>query len=162
MAVRPILHWPDPRLAARCAPVEPGPEIRQLAEDMLETMYAAPGRGLAAPQVGVLSRLFVMDAGWKDGRPAPVILLNPQFIWASEQRVTRREAYLSIPGVVADVARATEVRMRWTAVDGTLREETFAGFASVCLQHEMDHLDGIVVLDHLSPQARQVAASVLA
>ena len=106
-------------------------------------------------------RLFVMDAGWKDGRPAPVILLNPEIIWASERRVTGPEACLSIPGVVADVARAAEVRMRWTAVDGTLQEETFTGFASVCAQHELDHLNGLVVLDHLPPEARQKAEALV-
>lgn len=160
MAVRDILRWPDARLAVRCAPVVPGPELRQLAEDMLDTMYAAPGRGLAAPQVGALSRVFVMDPTWKEGRPAPVILLNPRIIWASEARVTGPEACLSIPGVAAEVARAAEVRLLWTALDGTLREETFSGFAAICAQHEMDHLDGILVLDHLSPAARQAAGMV--
>jgi peptide deformylase len=154
MAVLPILRWPDPRLATRCAPVKVDAEARRLAHDMLDTMYAAPGRGLAAPQVGVLRRVFVMDPAWKDGRPAPVILMNPSIIWASARRIRGPEGCLSIPGVTADVDRAAEVRLRWTAADGTLREETFGGFAAICAQHEMDHLDGIVTLDHLAPDVR--------
>lgn len=157
MALLPILRWPDARLAARCALAVPDAGTRALAEDMLATMYAAPGRGLAAPQVGVLSRLFVMDAGWKEGRPAPVIALNPRLLWASARRVTGPEGCLSIPGVVAVVERAAEIRLGWTAIDGTYREETLAGFAAICAQHEMDHLDGILTLDHLTPDARAAA-----
>jgi peptide deformylase len=121
---------------------------------MLETMYAAPGRGLAAPQVGETIRLFVMDPGWKEGRPAPVILLNPRVLWASPQRIKGPEGCLSIPGVTAVVERAAEVRLAWTAIDGTFREEVLDGFSAICAQHEIDHLDGIVTLDHLVPEAR--------
>jgi peptide deformylase len=153
MAVLPILQFPDACLAARCLSARPDPATRRLAEDMLETMYAAPGRGLAAPQVGVLERLFVMDAGWKDGRPRPVIVLNPEFVWVSPRRIFGQESCLSIRGAVVEVERAAEVRMRWTAIDGTLREETFSGFEAICAQHESDHLDGLLVLDRITPGA---------
>jgi peptide deformylase len=154
MAVRPILRWPDARLAARCTPASPDALTRALAEDMLETMYAAPGRGLAAPQVGVTLRLFVMDVGWKEGRPSPVIALNPHILWAAPRRIAGPEGCLSIPGVTATVERAAEIRLAWTAIDGTFREEMLTGFAAICAQHEIDHLDGIVTLDHLAPAAR--------
>lgn len=157
MAPLAILRWPDRRLAARCAPAVPDAATRALAEDMLATMYAAPGRGLAAPQVGVLRRLFVMDVGWKEGRPSPVIVLNPRRLWASARRVACPEGCLSIPGVLAVVERAAEIRLGWTAIDGTCREEMLTGFAAICAQHEMDHLDGIVTLDHLAPDARAAA-----
>ncbi len=154
MAVRPILRWPDPRLSMVCAPAVPDAATRQLAHDLLDTMYAAEGRGLAGPQVGVLSRILVVDPGWKIGSPAPCIVLNPRIIWASPRRVTGPEVCLSIPGLTVEVGRAAELRLRWMAIDATERDHLFAGAAAICIQHEMDHLDGIVTLDHLSPAAR--------
>ncbi|PZQ98007.1 MAG: peptide deformylase [Cereibacter sphaeroides] len=162
MAVLPILQWPDTRLSVRCMPVAPGGGARKLAEDMLETMYAAEGRGLAAPQVGITERLFVMDEGWKIGRPSPVILTNPVIAWVSSELATGPEVCLSIPGVTAHVSRSTALRLRWIAVDGTPREELLTGFAAICAQHEMDHLDGIVTLDHLSAAERTRAEAALA
>jgi peptide deformylase len=161
--ILPILRWPDPVLSTPCAPAVLSADLRALAADMLETMYAAPGRGLAAPQVGRLLRLFVMDATWKEGRPAPLVLVNPEVLWASDRLVVGPEGCLSIPGPTTLVARAEAVRMRWTDLDGAVQEETLTGFAAICAQHEFDHLDGILTLDRLSPEARARAeAEVLA
>ncbi len=159
MTVLPILRWPDPRLSAPCAPVAPGEAVAALAADMLETMYAAPGRGLAAPQVGALKRLFVMDVAWKTGTPDPVVCINPVILWQSDARGVAAEGCLSIPGVTADIERPQSIRLRWTALDGAVQEADLTGFAALCAQHETDHLDGIVTLDRLTPAAR---AAVLA
>lgn len=159
MAVRAILRWPDPLLRQVCAvvalPVQG--DMAHLAADMLETMYAAPGRGLAAPQVGVPARLFVMDATWKAGVFAPQVFFNPEVLWLSEQRVTGPEGCLSLPGITADVARAAEVRLGWQDRAGTPQQALFSGFEAVCVQHECDHLQGIVTLDHMTPPARALA-----
>ncbi|MDF1727607.1 MAG: peptide deformylase [Sulfitobacter sp.] len=155
MSLLPILHWPDPRLRETCAPVaDITPEIARLAEDMLETMYDAPGRGLAAPQVGVLQRLFVMDAGWKEGRPDPIVCINPMLQEVSEEREVRTEGCLSIPGVTAEISRPAKVQMVWTGLNGARFVQSFEGFAATCAQHELDHLDGIVTFDHLDETAR--------
>lgn len=157
MAVLPILRWPDPRLGLPCAPAEPGPALNRLAADMLDTMYAAPGRGLAAPQVGALLRLFVMDTTWKEGRCAPVVAVNPQILWRSDSTATGPEGCLSIPGPLPNVTRATEIDLAYTDLDGTPRRDRLTGFAAICAQHEYDHLDGILTLDHLSPADRTLA-----
>ena len=155
MAILPILHWPDPRLAIVCAPVGVlTPAVQALAEDMLETMYAAPGRGLAAPQVGAMLRLFVMDVTWKDGPRDPMVMVDPVVLWRSDARVTGPEGCLSIPDVVAEVERFDALRLRWTGLDGVQVEADLTGFAAICAQHELDHLDGIVTLDRLTPEAR--------
>jgi peptide deformylase len=161
--ILPILRWPDARLSTPCRPAVLDDALRTLAADMLETMYAAPGRGLAAPQVGRLERMFVMDVGWKDGSPLPVVMVNPEMLQLSDQRMAGPEGCLSIPGPTTIVERAAEVRMRWTDLDGTLHEELLTGFAAICAQHEYDHLDGILTLDRLSQEARvQAEAEVLA
>ncbi|MEW9918409.1 peptide deformylase [Marimonas sp. MJW-29] len=155
MSLLPILKWPDPRLAQVCAPVDGiTPEIEKLAADMLETMYDAPGRGLAAPQVGAMQRLFVMDTTWKEGAPAPLVCINPVLQEVSDERATMTEGCLSIPGVSAEVSRPARVRMVWTGLDGARHVQGFDGFAAVCVQHELDHLDGIVTFDHLDPETR--------
>lgn len=155
MSLLPILKWPDPRLAEVCAPVERiTPEIEQLAADMLETMYAAPGRGLAGPQVGVMQRLFVMDAGWKEGRSDPLVCINPMLQEVSETRATATEGCLSIPGVTAEVSRPARVQMVWTGLNGARFVQSFEGFGAVCVQHELDHLDGVVTFDHLDAETR--------
>jgi peptide deformylase len=155
MSLLPILKWPDPRLAAVCAPVERiTPEIEQLAADMLETMYAAPGRGLAGPQVGVMQRLFVMDVGWKEGRSDPLVCINPMLQEVSETRATATEGCLSIPGVTAEVSRPARVQMVWTGLNGARFVQSFEGFGAVCVQHELDHLDGVVTFDHLDAETR--------
>jgi peptide deformylase len=159
----PILRWPDPRLSVRCTTAVLDDDLRALAADMLETMYAAPGRGLAAPQVGRLVRMFVMDATWKEGNPAPQVFVNPKIVELMGDRVVGPEGCLSIPGPVTEVARAPSVRVRWTDLGGVAHDEVLTGFAAICVQHEYDHLDGILTLDRLSPEARQRAeAEVLA
>lgn len=155
MAILPILRWPDPRLATPCAPVTG--DVAQLAADMLETMYAAPGRGLAAPQVGVLKRLFVMDVAWKEGTPAPRVVINPQILWRSDDTATGAEGCLSIPGILTDMPRATQIRMAWTDLHGQPQDEILTGFAAICAQHEYDHLDGILTFDRLPPDLRAAA-----
>ena len=113
---------------------------------MLETMYAAPGRGLAGPQVGVMKRLFVMDPTWKEGSPAPLVCLDPEIMWRSDDTAAGPEGCLSIPGVLTVVERATSVQLRWRDLDGALHDQVLTGFAAICAQHELDHLDGIVTL----------------
>ena len=157
MAVLPILKWPDARLTQRCAEVAQIEDIRDLARDMLDTMYDAAGRGLAAPQVGVFQRLFVMDTGWKAGQSCPVVMINPDILWMSDTRLSGPEGCLSIPGIAPEVKRAERVRVRWTDLEGQVAEAELDGFAAVCVQHEFDHLDGIVTLMRLSPQARAAA-----
>ncbi|TCO69956.1 peptide deformylase [Rhodovulum euryhalinum] len=155
MATRPILRWPDARLRKVCAPVgEITGEIRALAGDMLETMYAAPGRGLAAPQVGVLRRLFVMDVNGRAGPRAPRIFVDPVIEACSDETAIGPEGCLSIPGILADVERSVEIEVSWRDLDGTARRETLAGFAAICAQHEIDHLDGIVTFDRVRPDLR--------
>jgi len=155
MTVRPILTWPDDRLTAMCAPVSKADDaVRTLVADMLDTMYAAPGRGLAASQVGVLSRVFVMDPTWKDGTPSPVVCINPEIIAQGDQIATASEGCLSIPGVEVPVDRPTTVRMVWTDLDGHVHDEELSGFAALCAQHELDHLNGVVTLDRVDQSQR--------
>lgn len=155
MSVLEIMRWPDPRLMEICAPVaEITPDIEILATDMLETMYAAPGRGLAGPQVGALLRIFVMDLGWKDGRPDPLVCINPMLQEVSEERAVNSEGCLSIPGVSAEISRPAQVQMMWIGLNGGRFVQSFTGFGAVCVQHEIDHLDGVVTFDHLDPVAR--------
>ncbi len=150
--IRPIVQAPDPVLRGVAEPVEAFDEgLRDLARDMLETMYDAPGRGLAAPQIGLPVRLFVMDVGWKEGASDPQVFVNPEIMGASEEVVTREEGCLSIPGRVSRVTRPAEVSLRWRDLDGAEREETFDGFAATCVQHEIDHLDGILCIDREEP-----------
>jgi peptide deformylase len=159
MALLPILRWPDPRLSSRCADIAMDDDLSALVADMLETMYDAPGRGLAAPQVGVLKRLFVMDPGWKDGTPDPYICLNPTLSDFAADVKTGTEGCLSIPGITTEIARATSVTLSWTDLNGIARQERLSGFAAICAQHEYDHLDGIVTFDRLSAEARMLAES---
>ena len=155
MSLLNIVIWPDPRLAETCVPInDVTPEIEQLAADMLETMYAAPGRGLAGPQVGAMKRIFVMDAGWKEGKSDPLVCINPMLQEIGEERATNAEGCLSIPGVSADISRPSQVQMTWTGLNGGRYVQSFTGFAAACVQHEIDHLDGIVTFDHLDADAR--------
>jgi len=151
MTIRPILIHPDPRLKKRCPPVETiSPEIVKLAEDMLETMYDAPGVGLAAPQVGVLARLFVMDCVKEEGaEPRPLVLINPEIVSTSEEVNTYEEGCLSIPEQYAEVTRPSRVVMRWTDLQGAPQQEEFDGLWATCAQHELDHLNGRLFIDHL-------------
>jgi peptide deformylase len=154
--IRSILIHPDPRLKKVCDPVaEITPEVTALANDMLETMYDAPGIGLAAPQVGAMKRLLVMDC-IKDGPPEPMVLINPAVIWSSEDVATYEEGCLSIPDQYAEVKRPAEVQVRWLGLDGVEHERQFAGLWATCVQHEIDHLDGKLFIDYLGPLKRQM------
>jgi peptide deformylase len=155
---RHILLHPDPRLKKLCEPVaEISSEIGKLAEDMLETMYDAPGIGLAAPQVGVLTRLLVMDCIKEAAAaPRPIVMVNPSVLWSSEDTSVYDEGCLSIPEHYAEVRRPAEVRVRWTGLDGKPQEEQFSGLWATCVQHEIDHLDGKLFVDYLGPLKRQM------
>ena len=157
MAVLPVILWPDPLLHQPCANAAVDDGTLTLARDMLDTMYAAGGRGLAAPQVGSLSRVFVMDATWKTGPQAPEVFINPEIIWRSDALTIGPEGCLSIPGTTTNIARATEIILRWSAPDGSIAAQKLVGFRAICAQHEIDHLDGILTLDHLTPEARALA-----
>lgn len=154
MAVLPILRWPDPRLEVVCDPVTEGEDLRALVADMFDTMYDAPGRGLAGPQVGVMKRLFVMDVTWKEGDRSPVACLNPQIEVLGEETAEHEEACLSIPGVAARVTRPARIRLRWHDVNWQPQEAELSGFHAVCAQHETDHLDGKVIFDRVPLRAR--------
>ncbi|MFD1794584.1 peptide deformylase [Paracoccus aurantiacus] len=158
MTIRPILLHPDPRLKKAAEPVARiTPEIEALAADMLATMYDAPGIGLAAPQVGVLSRLFVMDAQRDpEAEPRPMVLINPEITWESEGENVYEEGCLSIPDHYAEVTRPAEVRVSWLGLDGKQHEDEFDGLWATCAQHEIDHLDGVLFIDHISAMRRQM------
>jgi peptide deformylase len=151
-----ILIHPDPRLKKPCEQiVEVTQDLRSLARDMLETMYDAPGVGLAAPQVGAMKRLIVMDC-IKDGPPEPMVLLNPQVIWSSEDLSAYEEGCLSIPDQYAEVKRPALVTVQWLDLEGASQERTFEGLWATCVQHEIDHLDGKLFIDYLRPLKRQM------
>ena len=154
MTLRPILRWPDPRLAQVCAPVDDVKSVRTLAQDMLETMYAAPGRGLAAPQVGELVRLFVMDTSGADAPPAPMICINPSITNVDSPLVEMDEGCLSIPGIRVSVPRPSRVALHFADGFGTQHNMQLDGFAALCAQHELDHLNGIVTLDRINQNDR--------
>ena len=158
MALREILLHPDPRLKKVAEPVpEVTPELRRMADDMLETMYDAPGIGLAAPQIGVSRRLLVMDCSCKVGGDwRPMVLVNPEIVWASDELRTFEEGCLSIPEHYAEVERPAEVEVSWTDPDGSERQERFEEIWAICVQHEIDHLDGKLFIDHLKPLKRQI------
>ncbi|WP_412565298.1 peptide deformylase [Thalassobius sp. MITS945101] len=155
MAVRQVLLWPDPRLTQVCAPVEAGVDLTALAADMLDTMYDANGRGLAGPQIGVMQRIFVMDITWKEGLRAPQVLINPEIVAVSEVHVGGEEGCLSIPDTPLEVTRPAEVTMRWRDMDGLQQERRMTGFEAKCAQHELDHLNGKVIFDHLPEDERR-------
>jgi peptide deformylase len=153
MAILKILEFPDPRLRTRAEPIEAvDPEIRRLAEDMLETMYAAPGIGLAATQVNVHRRMLVADVS--EEKDAPHVFVNPEIL-AAEGEETMEEGCLSVPGVYDIVTRAERVRVRALGLDGKPFEMELDGLLAVCVQHEIDHLDGKLFVDYLSDLKRQ-------
>jgi peptide deformylase len=156
MAVLEILEAPDTRLTTVCPRVEriDAPLLR-LLDDMLETMYAAPGVGLAAPQVGVLTRAFVADVGEEDNR-SPIFLINPELVWRSEATTLAEEGCLSLPKQFGEVARADQVRVRYSDRQGQDQELAAEGLLARCLQHEIDHLNGVLFVDHLSMLKRSM------
>ena len=157
MALKDILIHPDPRLKTVADPVaEIDSAVRKLADDMLETMYDAPGIGLAAPQIGVLKRLLVMDCVKEEGAdPRPMALINPEITWTSEETSSYEEGCLSIPDQYAEVERPAEVEVSWLDLDGKAQSERFDGLWATCVQHEIDHLNGKLFIDRLSPLRRR-------
>lgn len=159
MAIRPILVAPNPVLKQKSLPVE-GPVTdahRALMDDMLETMYAAPGIGLAAIQIGEPVRIIVMDIA-RDGEPKqPRYFVNPEILWASEETQPYEEGCLSVPDIYDDVERPARVKLRYLNYQGESIEEDAEGLFAVCIQHEMDHLEGVLFIDHLSRLKRENA-----
>ncbi len=158
MTRRSILIHPDPRLKAMCDPVATiDKDVQALADDMLETMYDAPGIGLAAPQVGVMSRILVMDCVKDEtSAPKPMVLINPHVIEASQDRNIYDEGCLSIPDQYAEVERPAVVKVEWTDLSGKTVQEEFDGLWATCVQHEIDHLNGKLFIDYLKPLKRQM------
>ncbi len=154
--IKPILIHPDPRLKKLCAPIDDvSDELRALSQDMLATMYDAPGIGLAAPQIGVLERLIVMDCV-KEGDPEPTIMFNPEVLAASDETNVYEEGCLSIPEQFAEVTRPASVRVGWLDENGNPQEKDFDGLWATCVQHEIDHLNGKLFIDYLGPMKRQM------
>jgi peptide deformylase len=157
MAVRPILIAPDKRLKLRSNPVEAvDDEIRALLGDMLETMYADDGLGLAAIQIGVPKRVLVVDVHGPEEPPAPLKIVNPEITWFSPERIVYQEGCLSFPEYFADVERAAEVHVSYLDENGEARTLEAKETLAVCLQHEVDHLDGKLFVDHLSLVKRNI------
>lgn len=151
MATRPILILPDERLRAIAEPIaQIDDEIKQLAKDMLDTMYEAPGIGLAAPQVGELKRIVVMDLAKEGETPDPIVMVNPEILKYSDETVVTEEGCLSIPELYYDVERPAEVTVRYTDLDGKVIERDATERLAICIQHELDHLDGVLYIDYLS------------
>ena len=187
MAILEILEVPDPRLKTISTPVEPhefNDELKQLVEDMFETMYDAPGIGLAAIQIGVPKRVLVIDlqpedldaepeeCGHDHGhgghshkhyplKKEPRIFINPEILDPAEELATYQEGCLSVPEIFADVDRPATCRVRYQDLDGTVHEEALDGLMATCIQHEMDHLEGILFIDHLSRLKRGMALKKL-
>jgi peptide deformylase len=158
MATREILVVPNPILKQVSQPVEKvDDELRVLMDDMLETMYAAPGIGLAAVQIGVPKRVIVMDLARPEEPPQPRYFINPEILWASEETAPYEEGCLSVPEIYDEVERAARVKIRYLNYQGEPVEEDAEGLFAVCIQHEMDHLEGVLFIDHLSRLKREQA-----
>jgi peptide deformylase len=163
MAIRPILIAPDPRLKAVSKDIRAvDADIRTLAEDMLESMYAADGIGLAAIQIGVPKRVLVMDLARKDGKKEPRVFVNPKIIWTSEETTVCEEGCLSVPDIWEEVERPAQIRAQYLDLDGHLQKLEAEGLLATCLQHEIDHLEGVLFVDHLSRLKRSMALKRLA
>lgn len=157
MAVLPILTAPDPRLKQKARRVETvDAETRRLMDDMLDTMYAAPGIGLAAPQIGVSLRVIVADIGKAEDDRHPIRMANPEIVWASDDDNTYEEGCLSVPEHYAQVVRPRVVRVRYLDHENDIREIEADGLLATVLQHELDHLDGVLFIDHLSSLKRNM------
>ena len=160
MALRPILTVPNPTLKLVSKPVEVVDDaLRALMDDMLETMYDAPGIGLAAIQVGEPVRVIVMDLAREDDEPAPRYFVNPEILWASEETAPYEEGCLSVPEIYDEVERPAKVKLRYLNYKGEQIEEDAEGLYAVCIQHEMDHLNGVLFIDHLSRLKRDRAVA---
>ncbi|KAB1076119.1 peptide deformylase [Methylobacterium planeticum] len=155
MSVRPLVILPDSRLRLISEPVGPiTDEIRKLAADMLETMYDAPGVGLAAIQIGVPRRVVTIDTSKDENAREPRVFLDPEIVWSSEEKRVYDEGCLSIPEYYAEVERPDRVRVRYRDLTGATHEIDADGLLSTCIQHEIDHLDGVLFIDHLSKLKR--------
>jgi peptide deformylase len=157
MALRNIIKLPDPRLRLVSAPVQAvDGELRRLVDDMLETMYDAPGIGLAAIQIGVPQRVVTLDLAKKDEPKDPRAFINPEIVWSSEEKNTHEEGCLSIPEYYEEVERPSQVKVRYLDLDGKAREIDADGMLAICLQHEIDHINGVLFIDHLSKLKRSM------
>jgi len=156
MALRDIIILPDKRLRSVSKPVVAiGDEIRTLVADMFETMYEAPGIGLAAIQVGVPARVIVMDLSKREAEAEPRVFINPEITWSSEEKSLYEEGCLSIPEVHEDVERPARVKIRYLDLEGKPHEEDAEGLFATCIQHEVDHLNGVLFIDHISKLKRE-------
>ena len=157
MALLPIITAPDPRLKIKAKPVEKvDAKVRRLMDDMLETMYHAIGIGLAAPQVGAARRVIVVDVARDGEKPQPMRLANPEILWRSDELMTANEGCLSLPEHYADVERPAAIRLRYLDHENEIREIEAKGLLATCLQHEIDHLDGMLFVDHISSLKRGI------
>ena len=158
MALREIIKLPDKRLRLRSEPVKRiDTGIRKLIDDLFETMYEAPGIGLAAIQIGVPKRVVTMDLSKKEDDHKPQVFINPELIWTSDKKATREEGCLSIPDYYEEVERPAEVKVKYMDLDGKNHEITAKGLFAICLQHEIDHTNGVLFIDHLSKLKRSMA-----
>jgi peptide deformylase len=163
MAELSIITAPDPRLKIKARPVAVvDDEIRRLMDNMLETMRKAIGIGLAAPQVGVAKRVIVLDVARQGEPPQPMMLANPEILWHSEELATFSEGCLSLPEHYADVTRPAQIRLRYLDYQNEIREIEASGLLATCIQHEMDHLDGVLFVDHISMVKRGMILRKLA
>ena len=157
MAVLPVIVAPDPRLKVKSEPVDSVDEtIRTLMDDMLDSMHAHNGIGLAAPQIGVTKRVIVIDVGPKDEDSNPMRLANPEVIWSSDEEIENEEGCLSLPTYYADVVRPERVKVKYLDYDNEPQEIEADGILAVCVQHEIDHLDGVLFVDHISMLKRKM------
>jgi peptide deformylase len=155
MALRDIIKLPDKRLRLSSEPVKRvDAGIRKLVDDMFETMYHAPGIGLAAIQIGIAKRVVTMDLSKKEDAHEPRVLINPEITWSSEEQATREEGCLSIPDYYEEVERPAEVKVKYLDLDGKTHELEAKGLLATCLQHEIDHINGVLFIDHLSKLKR--------
>lgn len=163
MALHDILIAPHPKLKTKAEPVAAvDDDLRRLMDEMLATMYAAPGIGLAAPQIGVMKRVVVLDVADKESPPAPLCLVNPEIVARGEDKVVAEEGCLSLPEIYAEVERHQRVFVRFTDRQGEVREMDADGLLARCVQHELDHLDGVLFVDHLSALKRKLLMRKLA
>jgi peptide deformylase len=157
MAILPIITAPDPRLKLVAKPVDKvDAKVRRLMDDMLDTMYQSIGIGLAAPQVGVSLRIIVIDVAREGEKAKPVRIANPEIIWCSEEMTVANEGCLSVPEHYADVSRAAAIKLRYLDHENEIREIDAEGLLATCLQHEIDHLDGVLFVDHISALKRSM------
>jgi len=157
MAILPIITAPDPRLKKKSAPVKAvDNRVRRLMSDMVETMYASNGIGLSAPQVGVLARVIVVDCAREGEKPQPMKIANPEIVWASDETVVCNEGCLSLPEQYAEVTRPSAIRLRYLDEQNEIRELEAKGLLATCIQHEMDHLEGVLFVDHISALKRGI------